>query len=167
MALESAPSGRFWYDIYMIGVNHLADGTSKFGATIADGDNPPRDANGRKAKRFDYATALAAMNAHGKGLLSVEEFFAAAFGVSERTAAARDPETTGLDMARTSHSGGMQMTGNLWIWGHDGDPDIPRAAILGGSWLYAVLAGSRYANVADWDDVSNGNLGARGRCDCL
>jgi hypothetical protein len=165
MTLVEAPSGRFWCDIYLTGVNHLADGTSKFGATIADGDDPPRDAKGKKAKRFDYATAQAVMAAHGKGLLSIEEFFAAAFGVTERTAAVRDPKTTGLDMARTSRFGLMQAAGNLWVWGHDGDPDRPRAAILGGSWLNDDNAGSRYANVDDWDDDSNENLGARGRCD--
>jgi len=167
MTLVTTPASRFWCDIYLTGVNHLADGASKFGATIADGDDPPRDAKGKPAKRFDYATAQAVMAAHGKGLLSLEEFFAAAFGVTERTAAERDPKTTGLDAPRTSRFGLMQAIGGLWVWGHDGDPDQPRAAILGGSWLDDDFADSRYANVANWGGDSDGSLGARGRCDCL
>ncbi len=61
----------------------------------------------------------------------------------------------------------MQATGNLWVWGHDGDPDTPRASILGGSWFHDGYAGSRYANVDRWADYSAGNLGARGRSDHL
>ena len=41
----------------------------------------------------------------------------------------------------------------------------PRAAILGGSWFNDDNAGSRYANVDNWDDDSDENLGARGRSD--
>src|SRR6185503_3307897 len=38
MTLVTMPAGgRFWADIYLTGVNHLTDGTSKFGVTIADG----------------------------------------------------------------------------------------------------------------------------------
>jgi hypothetical protein len=167
MTLVTTPSGRFWCDVYLTGVGHLASGTSRFGETIADGDDLPRDADGRRVKRFDYATACAAMAAHGKGLLSLEEFFAAAFGVTERTAAARDPRTTGLDAPRTSRFGLMQAAGNLWVWGHDGDPDQPRAAILGGSWLTVGVAGSRFAFVAHWAAASSEFVGARGRSDHL
>jgi hypothetical protein len=167
MTLVTTSAGRFWCDIYLTGVNHLADGTSKFGATIADGDDRPRDAKGKPAKRFDFATAQAVMAAHGKGLLSLEEFFAAAFGVTERTAAERDPKTTGLDAPRTSRFGLMQATGGLWVWGHDGDPDQPRGAFIGGSWFNVGYAGSRCADVGYWDAVSVENLGARGRSDCL
>lgn len=41
----------------------------------------------------------------------------------------------------------------------------PRASILGGSWWSDDNAGSRYANVDNWPDNSNENLGARGRSD--
>ncbi|HEX4302884.1 MAG TPA: hypothetical protein VHZ78_08820 [Rhizomicrobium sp.] len=167
MALVETPSGCFWCDIYLTGSNHLADGTSKFGVTIADGNDPPHDANGTKYRRFDFATAQAAMVSHGKGLLSIEEFFGAAFGVTEKTAAARDPKTTGLDAARTSRFGLMQATGNLWIWGHDADPDMPRASLFGGSWLGDEDAGSRYADLGYWPGDSDGGVGARGRSDHL
>ncbi len=43
----------------------------------------------------------------------------------------------------------------------------PRASILGGSWFNDDNAGSRYANVDNWADNSNENLGARGRSDDL
>jgi hypothetical protein len=42
---------------------------------------------------------------------------------------------------------------------------MPRASIFGGSWLNGSNAGSRYANLGNWPDNSNDNLGARGRCD--
>ena len=162
MALVAAPHGNFWCDIYLMGVNH-GDGTSKFGVTIADGDDRPLDANGKPAKRFDYATAAAVLAIHAKTLLSLEDFFAAAIGVTEKSGADRDPKITGLDAPRTSRFGLMQATGNLWVWGHDGDPDEPRASLFGGSWLNGDVAGSRYAVVDFWPDFSDDYLGARGR----
>jgi len=39
------------------------------------------------------------------------------------------------------------------------------ASILGGSWINGENAGSRYANLDNWPDNSNENLGARGRSD--
>jgi hypothetical protein len=107
------------------------------------------------------------MKHHGKQLLSFEEFAAAAFGVTEKTAAGREPELTGLDAARTSRFGLMQATGNMWVWGHDGDPDEPRASILGGAWLSDGNAGSRCADLVHWAVDSFENIGARGRSDHL
>mgnify|MGYP001604689864 CR=1 FL=1 len=167
MALVEAPGGRFWCDIYLTGVDHLANGTSKFGVIIADGNSLPLAANGETFKKFDYATAKAVMAAHGKGLLSFEGFFAAAFGVTEKTAAPREPETTGLDAPRTSRFGLMQATGNMWVWGHDGDPDMPRPSIFGGSWRNDGLAGSRFADLGSWPGISSADIGARGRSDHL
>jgi len=165
MTLVETPNGRFWCDIYLTGADHLTNGTSKFGVTITDGNDPPRDADGRPARRFDYETAKAVMASHGKGLLGVDEFFAAAFGVTEKTSARHDPVTTGLDAPRTSRFGLMQATGNLWVWGHDADPDLPRPSIFGGAWLDGN-AGSRCAYLGDWPGYS-GSLGARGRSDHL
>ncbi len=167
MSCVEGPRGKFWCDIYMLGVNHVVDGTSKFGATIADGRDPPRGKDGSKYKRFDYAAAMAVMEMHGKGLLALDEFFAAAYGVTEMTAHDGDPVTTQCDPARTSKWGVMQASGNLWVWGHDSDPDTPRASVFGGSWWYGEGAGSRYAGVGDWPDDSNVALGARGRSDHL
>jgi hypothetical protein len=168
MTLVDIPGkGRVWCDIYLLGKDHLENGTSRHGVTIADGTNQPQNPAGGSFSRFDYDAACAMMKHHGKQLLGAEEFFAAAFGVTEKTAAARDPKTTGLDAPRTSRFGVMQATGNLWVWGTDGHPDMPRASLFGGSWVDGGNAGSRYAYLDYWYDNSSGDLGARGRSDHL
>ncbi len=92
MALVEYPDAPFWCDIYLTGVNHPVDGTSKFGVTIADGNDCPKNPTTRKAfKRFDYETANAVMTHHGKSLLSYDEFRAAAFGVTEKSVRTSDP----------------------------------------------------------------------------
>jgi hypothetical protein len=167
MTLIDVPGRRFWSDIYLLGADHLA-GTSRFGATIADGNDPPQKPDNRRFKKLDYETAVSVMAHHGKGLLGAEEFFAATFGVTERTAHDGDPRVTKLDARRTSRFGLIQATGNLWVWGHDGDPDMPRASLFGGSWWNGGNAGSRYADVAyGWPEGSDGSFGARGRGDHL
>ena len=167
MVLVTGPRGRFWCDIYLLGANHMDDGTSRFGVTIADGNDPPQNPAGGTFAKCDYATAGAVMKHHGKQLLGAEEFFAAAYGVTERTAAGTDPKITGVDAARTSFFGIMQATGNMWVWGTDGHPDDPRPSIFGGSWFLGSVAGSRYADLVYWPGDSHDNLGARGRSDHL
>lgn len=160
--------GRFWADIYLTGVNALKDGSSVYGADIADGRSLPVRADGKVSPRFDYEVATAVMAALGKTLLSIEDFFAAAFGVTEATSVGSDPVRTGLDAPRTSKWGLMQATGNMTIWGHDGDPDGPRrAALLGGDWDGGDWSGSRFAGVSHWPVSSDGWIGARGRSDHL
>lgn len=167
MALVEVLGKKIWVDIYLCGVDHLDKGTSVFGETIADGDDLPQNPAGKRFKRFDYEAATAVMKHHGKQLLSVEEFFAATFGVKERSSTDEDSETTKLDAARTSKFGIMQATGNMWVWGTDGDPDEPRASIFGGSWFSRQGAGSRYAHLGRWPVLSVVALGARGRSDHL
>lgn len=167
MACIDSLRAPFWTDIYLLGVNHLTDGTSRLGVEIADGNSPPQNPSGGAFDELDYATAVAVMKHHGKGLLSIEEFFAAAFGVTEKTSHKVDPKVTKLDAARTSKFGLMQATGNLWVWGHDGDPDAPRPSLFGGSWWDDGFAGSRQADVDVWAGYSCGDLGARGRSDHL
>ena len=170
MALIERTYGRkFWCDIYLLGQNHLANGTSRFGVTIADGnDQPTNPATGKSFENLDYETAVAVMAHHGKQLLSFSEFAAATYGVTEKSATKDDPEKTGIDAARTSKFGIMQATGNMWVWGHDGDPDEPRASMFGGGWWGGGHAGSRCAGVAfHWPVNSDDDLGARGRSDHL
>jgi hypothetical protein len=173
MALVEMPGKKFWCDIYLTAADCINDdkhqrGTSRFGVTIADGDDRPIDpVSSKKCPKFDYPTAVAVMAAHGKTLLGLEEFFAASYGVTEKTAHSGNPKVTGLDAPRTSRSGIMQATGNMWVWGHDGDPEEPRPSIFGGSWVYGSIAGSRYADVDYWPDGSYVHLGARGRSDHL
>lgn len=157
----------FWCDIYLTAQEH-AQGTSRLGVEIADGDSRPGKPDGKRYSKFNYATAVEVLASHGKQLLSYEEFRVAAFGVSEKTAIGSDPETTKLDAPRTSKFGLMQATGNLWVWGHDGDPDGPRASFFGGVWWDDVNAGSRRADVGCvWPDFSLASFGSRGRCDHL
>jgi len=167
MALVDLPGGaRYWVDIYKLGVSHLDNGTSRHGVTIADGADRPQKVGGSgHYPRLDYATAVEVYAHHGKQLLTYDEFRAAAFGVTEKSSAARDPKVTGLDAARTSRRGIMQATGNLWDWGTDGDPDEPRPSIFGGSWVNGRNAGSRSAILAHWPNNSDDSLSARGRSD--
>jgi hypothetical protein len=159
----------FWVDLYLLNTDHFVKGTSVHGALIADGNRnkPLIEASGRVAPDLNYATATAIMEGHGKQLLSFTEFSAAAYGVIERTAAGDRPKLTGLDAARTSRCGMMQATGNLYVWGHDGDPDTPRASLFGGYWVNGGFAGSRYAYVGYWPGFSYEWIGARGRSDHL
>jgi hypothetical protein len=167
MTLVDVGAKKIWVDIYLLAKNHLADGTSRFGVTIADGNDQPDAPAGGQCAKLDYAAAAAVMKHHGKGLLSPEEFYAAASGVTERSSAKGDPRVTGLDAPRTSKFGLMQATGNLWVWGHDGTSE-QRASLFGGSWLSDDDAGSRCASVAClWPDISSGDFGARGRSDHL
>jgi hypothetical protein len=169
MTFVKHAAGNFWADIYLLGVNHHVDGTSKYNVMIADGrDCPINPADGTPFKKLDYETSVAVMAHHGKQLLSYSEFIALAHGVTERTVHDGDPVSTKWDAPRVSQRGGNQMSGNLWVWGHDGDPDTPRASVFGGSWWDDDDAGSRHADVAcNWPGSSNENLGARGRSDHL
>ncbi|MBN9078558.1 MAG: hypothetical protein BGN87_00335 [Rhizobiales bacterium 65-79] len=174
MALVGISGGkRFWADIYLLGRgDHLANGTSRFDVIIADGrDLPSRlDGDGRFDK-LDYAAARAIYAHHGKQLLGAEEFFAVAYGVTERAARGKDPKLTG-DVANgaarfTSKWGLFDATGSMWQWGTDGDPDDPRPAVFGGSWWNVGHAGSRCAALDFWAGYSNENISARGRSDHL
>jgi hypothetical protein len=160
--VETGDGKSFWCDIYLTAAEHSL-GTSRCGANIADGDTLPQPVGDKTFDSFDYEAACAVMAHHGKGLLNVLEFFAAAYGVTEKTASGRDPKVTQLDAPRTSRWGVMQATGNMWTWGHDGDPDSPRASIFGGSWVSGGGAGSRYASLGYWAGLSAGDVGARGR----
>ncbi len=168
MALIEQDGMRFWCDIYLLGADHLAKGTSRHGATIADGRSLPVALDGKgKTKKLDYTTAAAIYVHHGKQLLTYDEFRIAAYGVTEKSSADDDPEKTGLDAPRTSRFGIMQATGNLWVWGTDGDPDYSRPSIFGGSWIHGDDSGSRYADLGSWPGYSNGHISARGRSDHL
>ena len=161
--------GRFWVDIYLLGAAPFTNGTSRFGVTIADENDPPeQSAGGEPYDELDHPTSVKVFAAFGKELLSPEEFFAAAFGVTEGTSVGRDPKTTGLDAPRTSKWGVMQATGNMSTWGNDGDPDGPRLACrFGGDWDDDGFAGSRCAGVGLWPGGSNEWIGSRGRSDHL
>ncbi len=162
--------GRFWADIYLLGVSHAAAGTSIYGATIADGIDLPEQVDGSgKVRKLDYPTAASLYAHHGKQLLGAEEFFAAAFGVTELSSRQAEPKVTGEadGVQFVSKWGLTDATGTMWQWGTDGDPDMPRASIFGGGWWYGGSAGSRCAYLDSWPGRSLGSISARGRCDHL
>jgi len=183
-------AGGFWCDIYLLGVNHHTDGTSKYGATIADGSTPPKVSplfGGNGTTDYGSLTwheAAEVMASHGKALLSYGEFSAMAYGVSEGTSVGSDPVTTGRSANYTSKWGIEQATGCMWQWGSEfGGPynttaaDVAntesrgstfnqaRAAIFGGDWSNAAVAGSRCSHWGSAPSISAISLGARGRAD--
>ena len=132
-------AGRFWTDIYLCGVDHHTNGTSKYDVTIADGSAPPKipaafGGNGSTAYSdgnwWNFAEVMAS---HGKRLPSYAEFAALAYGVKDAYSIQDDPIKTGLvngsgspgtgeDLNAnkyTSKWGVIQATGNLWTWGSD------------------------------------------------
>ncbi|MDX8513560.1 hypothetical protein [Mesorhizobium captivum] len=163
--------GRFWVDIYLLGTGHVENGTSRCGATIADGRSLPAKPGGKGGyKKLDYATAVEIYAHHGKSLLGAEDFFVAAYGVTERASRDGEPETAGDggDGKRFVSKWGIHdATGTMWQWGTDGDPDHPRASIFGGSWFVGGDAGSRCAFLDYWPGYSDEYISARGRSDHL
>jgi hypothetical protein len=183
--------GRFWADIYLLGVNHHTDGTSKNGATIADGFSPPKVALGFGGNgTTDYGSltwyeAAEVMNDHGKTLLSYADFVAAAYGVTEASSVGSDQVTVQHNANYTSQWGIEQATGVMYVWGNEfGGPDSgaawsastegrgsyynqPCAALLGGNWSNTSYSGARAANWSNAPSNSGSNIGARARCDHL
>ncbi len=149
-------AGAFWCDIYLCGVNHHADGTSRNNASIADGSAPPKipaafGGNGSAAySTFNWWQAAEVMTSHGKQLLSYAEFAAAAYGATESQSRGNDPVTTGLgttnsgstnaDEEQTSRWGIIQATGTQWTWGRNSSYR-PDGANLG--WNWRNVAGGR------------------------
>lgn len=187
-------AGSFWCDIYMLGVNHHVNGTSKNNVTIADGSSPPKvptafGGNGSTTySTFNWWEASEVVAAYGKQLLSHAELCAAGYGVTEEVARGSDPVTTGLgttnagssqtDEKFTSKWGIIQATGVLWVWGRglggsyaNNDPirgygfSLPNAVLLGGAWINDGSAGSRTSYWGNAPSYSYGSVGARGRCD--
>jgi hypothetical protein len=142
----------FWCDIYLLGVDHHTNGTSRHGVTIADGGSPPKvpalfGGNGTTTAVLTQYVAAEIMKSAGKGLLDYAEFSAAAYGVSEAVQRGTDPVTTGLsnnndggsnaDEKFTSKWGVVQAAGCMWTWGRDFSyraDGADAAAITGWSW---------------------------------
>lgn len=181
--------GGFWGDIYITGVDHIINGTSKYNVTIADGSSPPRipvafGGNGSTVYgSYNWWEAAEVLHSHGKRLPTYMEYCALAYGVTEATSRGSDPGTTGLDAARTSKWGTMQATGNMYIWGADlGGPYaaagyvatpgtrgstyyLPNAVIFGGDWGEGAISGSRYSYWGGAPSNSADSVGSRGVSD--
>lgn len=115
----------FWSDIYLCGVDHIANGTSKYNVLIADGASPPKiptafGGNGSNAfSSMNWWEASEVVKSHGKRLPSYGEFGALAYGTTEQTSRGTDPGNTIWEPAYVSKFGVCQATGNLWSWGSD------------------------------------------------
>ena len=181
--------GGFWGDIYITGVDHIINGTSKYNVTIADGSSPPRipvafGGNGSTVYgSYNWWEAAEVLHSHGKRLPTYMEYCALAYGVTGATSRGSDPGTTGLDAARTSKWGTMQATGNMYIWGADlGGPYaaagyvatpgtrgstyyLPHAVTFGGNWNEGANAGSRHSDWSFAPSASYASLGSRGVSD--
>lgn len=172
-----APGNTGWVDIYLCGVDHIVNGTSRNNVTIADGSAPPKiplvfGGNGSTAYSagtwWNFAEVMAS---HGKALVGYAEWCHCAWGVKENASRGNDPVTTGLgttnagstnaDEKFTSRRGLIQATGCVWSWADEFGGNSPSAAWTntagGRGQVYkqenaALLGGS-------WD--SGGNSGSR------
>lgn len=124
----------FWVDIYLTGINHHVDGTSKYNVAIARGTTPPKipsafGGNGSATySSLTWFEANEVMRAAGKNLLSVGEGSTAFYGSTENTSSGgTDVPTTGVSGTGatatwdkfTSKWGVIQATGCVWVWGRD------------------------------------------------
>lgn len=122
----------FWSDIYLLGVDHLTNGTSKYNVSIADGSAPPKiptkfGGNGSTAySTLNWWEANEVLQSWGKRSPTYDEFAALAYGTTEATSSGgTDVPTTGVTGTGatnawnkfTSRWGVIQATGCLWIWG--------------------------------------------------
>ncbi|KAF1041404.1 MAG: hypothetical protein GAK35_03333 [Herbaspirillum frisingense] len=130
-------AGKFWADIYILGVNHITDGTSKYNVAMATGSAPPKvptlfGGNGTTAYAdgnwFSFREVMAA---YGKRFPTYAEFAALAFGTKEKVSAGpasggsaplTGQNNTGYTSTWenfTSLFGIIQASGNLWVWGEE------------------------------------------------
>ena len=180
----------FWADIYLLGVDHHVNGSSRYNVVIADGSalpNVPEKFGGNGSTVYsslNWWVAGEVMRSHGKRLPTYSEFAALAYGTTEAVSGGTDPVSTILRAESTSKWGVMLSTGNLWAWGDEFGGGgqlaaswaantigrgstylLSNAALFGGLWRNGSNSGSRasYWNVSPAD--SSGDIGVRGVCD--
>ncbi len=127
--------GKKWYDIYLLNSEHITNGTSKAGATIAAGATT----NGRAIPKipleyggngtitygkFTWFQACEIAKAHNKQLISYAEFPTIAYGVTEGVSSSTNGYETVAGKIEhyphlTSKYGIEQAAGVEWIWGSD------------------------------------------------
>ena len=168
----------FWADIYLLGVDHLINGTSKYNATIADGSSPPKipikfGGNGSATySNMNWWVASEVLRSHGKRPPTYDEFAALAYGTTEAAwSGGTDVPTTGVNGTGatntwnkfTSRWGVIQSSGCMYVWGAEfggGNAGANWSSSTGGR-------GSTYQmeNVAVFGGAWNDFFGASGsRC---
>lgn len=181
----------FWADIYLLGVDHQTNGTSKYNVTIADGSSPPKvpalfGGNGTTAySSLTWWEANEVLCSWGKRSPSYQEFAAMAYGTTEASSIGSDPVSTTWNAAYISKWGIAQATGNMWVWGDEfgggaagaswtantggrgSTYQMENAVIFGGSWVSTSVSGSRASYWGYSPAYSYSDIGARGVCDHL
>jgi hypothetical protein len=181
----------FWADIYLLGVDHLTNGTSKYNVAIADGSSPPKiptkfGGNGTAAYgSLTWWEANEVLQSWGKRSPTYDEFAALAYGTTEASSGGTDPASTILLQAYTSKWGAMLASGNMWIWGANfgggaagagwaantggrgSTYQMENAVIFGGYWGETSNSGSRASAWTNSPTYSGNLVGARGVCDHL
>ena len=141
-------AGGVWYDIYLLNSEHITNGTSKAGATIASGTTEygraipkiPLEYGGNGTLtygKFTWFQACEIGKAHGKRPVNYAEFPTVAYGVNEqKSSLANAYETVAGKIEHypnlTSKYGMEQATGVQWIWGSDVQ------GIGGAAWITGV-----------------------------
>ncbi len=184
-------ANNFWSDIYLLNINHITNGTSKYNVAYARGTTPPLvptqfGGTGSSAyAEFNWWEAAEVMAAYGKRLPRYDEFAALAYGVTEGSSIGTDQGSTVWNAAYVSRWGANQASGTMWQWGADfgggaaaagwtantisrGQTyQLPNAVFFGGSWSDAANAGSRSSSWNNSPTASYATIGARGVCDLL
>lgn len=181
----------FWADIYLCGVDHLTNGTSKFNVNMADGASPPKiptkfGGNGTTAySSMTWWVAMEVLRHHGKRGVTYSEFAALAYGTTEASSIGTDPGSTSFSSTYYSKWGINQASGVLWTWcdefgggnaasswaantgGRGSTYQMENAVIFGGNWGDGAHSGSRCSYWGLSPSYSYSNIGVRGACDHL
>ena len=127
-------AGHFWADIYLLGVDYLTNGSSKYNVSIADGSAPPKRSTlygGNGTTTYadgNWWNLNEALKHVGKRSPTYSEFAALAYGTTEATSSGgTDVPTTGVSGTGatsawnlfTSKFGIIQASGCMWIWGDE------------------------------------------------
>jgi len=179
----------FWADIYLTGVDHYTNGTSKYNVSIADGSSPPKvpaffGGNGTAAyTSLTWWEAAEVALSNGKRLPTYAEFSGLAFGTTEASSNSVDPGSTTWIAAYVSKWGCNQVSGTLFQWGDEfgggaavagytantggrgSTYQMENAVIFGGSWSDGAISGSRASVWNTSPAISYGYVGLRCVCD--
>ena len=181
----------FWADIYLCGVDHYTNGTSKYNVTHADGSSPPKrpaafGGNGTLTySGGNWWNFAEVFSAYGKRLPTYQEFAALAYGTTEASSVGTDQGSSVLNAAYTSKWGVIQASGVLWTWGDEfgggaaaaswtantdgrgSTYQMENAVRFGGNWDDAANSGSRCSGWTNSPTDANDSIGGRGVCDLL
>ena len=128
--------GGKWYDIYLLNSEHITNGTSKAGLSIAGGDSVnagrlmpkiPLEFGGNNTVnygKFTWFQACEIAKANSKRLISYSEFPTIAYGILENVSSSTNGYETVVGKIEhypnlTSKYGIEQAAGVQWIWGSD------------------------------------------------